>query len=861
MKSRVAVIAAAMVIAACAMAQESGDLIEVRPVADFEGDDWARGWEVPGRERDDWSEAGETTLERSTEWASSGSASVKLTFDAWEKGEGEWRVINFRPGGVQAGDWRGWDALEFDAYLPNPEGERVQMHMLGGGVEDPNHHRLFSMSLYSGRWRVSLRTDRMRVPDPDLAKMDLIRFTTRQNRHSLVIHVDNMRLVNRQAERLDDVQSWLSVALELAPEDRREAVQALAGRAEELAEALEDADQPAERQQLRERIDALVAEARVALEALSERTLSDAVSNLVSIAAPAEEAEIVTSLDEPPEVPADTWVEAMEGVLAAVERQHAQADIQARMQRQAPDAPMAIGIPRAPVTLTEAPEDYDGPMRREVRIAAARHEYEPFQLVLFARERELTGVRVRASGLRGPGAIAPENVQVAPMGWREELESGVFIADMLRPDITRFAIPAGGLQPVWINVHVPRATPPGEYRGTITVSADGIKPQTVEVALTVWPFTLPKYASMPTAIHGWGHGGEQADRNAHFVIEHRLNSLSIYQWPDPPPLEQMLRWHEWGGNLFNLKRLSRMGSRFEEGPDGRLRFKEGVRRNYLRRVEKRMEQVEERAPWLAEHLMLYGFDELGSSLLPALEDMYGEFKRRYPSVRTMTTVNVPLWEDYETIEHLDIIAVVPGLLSHEVRDRLRSQGMEVWWYNLGADQRDEVRMRAQFWATVHDDLDGVLHWSLSAGSGAGPYGEGLKPEAGIRSEDGLRFTWGGLLRRAPDGRPLSTTALEYWREGLEDCDYLALLRERLQRARELPEGVRAEHRELLRRAEEMAAVPDYLTTGIMGADCEEELVPAVCEDRHTDDMQVILQTRERIAGLIVALDELLEAAE
>ncbi|MEA3401723.1 MAG: DUF6067 family protein [Armatimonadota bacterium] len=730
----------------------------------------------------------------------------------------------------------------------------------GGGVENPNQNRLFSLTIQPGEWHISLRTDAMRVPDPDLSQIILLRFTTRQNRDRRVIYLDNFRLVDRCERRLARLRSRLDAAAQTAPAGEQARVLELAGRAEELAASLADTHEPGSRQELRERVAELTANARGMLASLSDATVADAVDALTALSLPAEEAQLMTPLDAPPDVPADADVRALEGALAAVERRLGAARVEAEMQRHFPDAPLAIGIPEAPETLSEFPADYAGAFGREVRIAAARREYEPFQLVIFARDRELTGVRLEVSALRGPGAIAPENIEVAPMGWRPHPGDGIHYADMLRPDVRNFNVKRGGVQPVWINVYVPPETPPGQYSGTVTISAEGMEPQEVGVHLTVWPFTLPKYASLQTATHGWGRSGEWADANARLVISHRFNAMSIYQWPDPPPLETMLRWHQWGADLFNLKRISRMGSgRFEEGPEGQVRFKDSVRNDYLRRVDKRIQQVRERAPWLMDHLVLYGFDELGSGLVPALEDMYGEFKRRYPQVRTMTTVNVPLWEDYERIENLDIVAVVTRLLSPEVCDLLRQQGMEVWWYNLRAAQRDEVLMRVQYWATMHDDLDGVLHWNLSAGGGAGPYGEGLWPEPGSRDEDSRSFTWGGLIRRAPDGRPLSTVAFEYWREGMEDCDYLAMLRELVSQAEALPEDVRERHATLLRRGREMAAVPEWVTTGMMEAGCEEELPQRVREQRHTGDMQVILEARRRTAELIVGLQHLLAA--
>lgn len=838
-----------LMLAVCAWAQDGTDVRTV-PVADFEGEDWARGWELPGAERDDWGGEGETGLVRSDEWASRGDASAKLTFDQWAEGEGEWRVIHLRPGAIGAGDWRGFDALVFNAKVEADDD--VRMNVLGGGVEDPNHNRLLSTRIPPGEWTVALRVDQVRVPNADLSKIDLIRFATRANPDERVIYVDNLRLVDRSGERLAFLTEALKTAREVS-EDAR--VTELLQIADQLQQDRAGEHSPDEWQDLRERLTSLTEQAHPVLAEVAREHVGAMAETIGALAVPQQAEEIILPLDPPGEVSAEVRVDALERTQAALEAELQKARVQAAIERQFPDADFAVGIPETPMTLTPDAWAYEGPLGREAHISAARGEFESAQLVILAHKNDLTFVRVTVGPLRGPGVIAPEAIEVAPMGWRMHPTDEVHYADMLRPDVGRFDVLQGQLQPVWVNVHVPRSTPAGEYEGTLTIESAVAPPMEIALRLTVWPFALPERASMQTATHGWKSGDEMADRDARFVIEHRLNPMSIYQWPDPPPLESMARWNRWGADLFNLKRISRMGPRFEQGPDGALRFKEGVRNDYLRRIDKRMTQIEQQAPQLRDHLCAYGFDELGPNLVPAMERFFGELKQRWPYVRTMTSINVPLWEN-QAIDNLDIAVVTPNLLTPEVRDLLRRQGMEVWWYNLAADQRDPALMRAQFWATMADDLEGVLHWNLGTGDESGPYGEGLWPEPGSRVEDSRSFTWGALIRRGPDSQPLSTIALECWRDGLEDCDYLAMLRERIEAAEALPAGVRAENAALLRHAREMAAVPHSVSEGIMAGDLE-LAEGADRRDLHTRDGREILAARERCAELIVALDELL----
>jgi len=53
----------------------------------------------------------------------------------------------------------------------------------------------------------------------------------------------------------------------------------------------------------------------------------------------------------------------------------------------------------------------------------------------------------------------------------------------------------GWTQPLWVSVHVPKGTPPGEYQGALALDLTDKKGEKhhfeVPISLTVWPFTLP----------------------------------------------------------------------------------------------------------------------------------------------------------------------------------------------------------------------------------------------------------------------------------------------------------------------------------------------------------------------------------
>ncbi|MFH1024872.1 MAG: glycoside hydrolase domain-containing protein [Planctomycetota bacterium] len=61
----------------------------------------------------------------------------------------------------------------------------------------------------------------------------------------------------------------------------------------------------------------------------------------------------------------------------------------------------------------------------------------------------------------------------------------------LRQPLSRPGITSGALAPLWLTVRVPRDAKPGTYMGTVSVSADGLKPTTVPLRVTVADWSIP----------------------------------------------------------------------------------------------------------------------------------------------------------------------------------------------------------------------------------------------------------------------------------------------------------------------------------------------------------------------------------
>ena len=108
---------------------------------------------------------------------------------------------------------------------------------------------------------------------------------------------------------------------------------------------------------------------------------------------------------------------------------------------------------------------------------AMRNEYYTWQLGIWAAEEELRNVRVSFSDLRNGRATIGTNAMTCfnqeGTNWDgKPLEFTINVAK-------------GKVQALWCGVDIPEDAKPGTYKGQVSVSADGIEPQTVELAIKV----------------------------------------------------------------------------------------------------------------------------------------------------------------------------------------------------------------------------------------------------------------------------------------------------------------------------------------------------------------------------------------
>ena len=197
-------------------------------------------------------------------------------------------------------------------------------------------------------------------------------------------------------------------------------------------------------------------------------------------------------------------------------------------------------------------------------LAAARGEYESFQIVANGGAQGIRNVNVTVSDLKGPdGNMIPRSnftlyrekyVQVTssspnwkgsnqPMGpgWYPDAlipfndpETGKPLSGAALKAVP-FDLESGKNQPIWVDLLVPRTAAPGKYSGTYTVTSNQGE-FTGEIGLTVWNFTLPEAPALKSSFLFFQASSLEAQRE---LLRNKLSPLST----NPKDQAQLVKEH------------------------------------------------------------------------------------------------------------------------------------------------------------------------------------------------------------------------------------------------------------------------------------------------------------------------------
>jgi len=161
------------------------------------------------------------------------------------------------------------------------------------------------------------------------------------------------------------------------------------------------------------------------------------------------------------------------------------------------------------------PDDPPGERPERLEAWMARGEYEPVQLVLRS-PRELRNVRVSVEAPRHPDGVSLDDTTVNLVGFVPIDHATAYYSSQLPswyrrtpdspgasdgwagewpdplPPNRPFDLAPRRAQPVWITVHTNRTAPAGQYEGRVVIQADGGVRMELPLRVHVWDFELPE---------------------------------------------------------------------------------------------------------------------------------------------------------------------------------------------------------------------------------------------------------------------------------------------------------------------------------------------------------------------------------
>ena len=480
-------------------------------------------------------------------------------------------------------------------------------------------------------------------------------------------------------------------------------------------------------------------------------------------------------------------------------------------------------------------------------LSAARNDREAVQIVVHPKQdlHGLTAEAGTLAGPDG-ATIPAENIKLSRVYYHNVHTTtdttGVRDRwpDALPPLDEPLNVPLGENQPLWVLVHVPKDARPGDYSGKVTLKAKGWS-AVVPLRLHVWNFTLPERNHLETAfglnphyINRYHRLKTDADRRRVWEMyldsfaEHRISpynpapfdpiGVKFLPKADPPRAEldftafdaEMTRvLKKYPFTNFRLP-ITGIGSgschgRREaniEGFSNKTPQYQAMFSSYIKQLNGHL-----RDKGWDKMAYIYWFDEPRPVDYDFVRSGMERLKKYGPDLQTMLTEQ----PEKALAGPIDIWCPVSYNYRRDAARPLEAEGNRFWWYVCCGPKNPyctlfidhpATELRTWLWQTWQRDIVGTLvwcsnYWTSREDVFQNPYEDPMAYVGGTRRSDG-RY-WGN-----GDGRfiypppavfdkasgegpviapPVSSIRWEMIREGVEDYEFLWLLRELIAKRR------------------------------------------------------------------------------
>jgi len=496
----------------------------------------------------------------------------------------------------------------------------------------------------------------------------------------------------------------------------------------------------------------------------------------------------------------------------------------------------------------------------EAAMAIAQNEYESLQVVIQAKANVLKDVSLLISDLvhKDSGVkIDPKNILWRLVGYvptKKPYYPVKYVGawpDPLLP-ARAVAIEGGITQPFWVTIYIPPATESGYYQATITVKSGQSVLKEIPLSVYVYDFTLPRENHFKTAFDFYGHHtkdrypqgdkesneayyGRLASLNEKFIIamlKYRLNPILNIDPTSEADLGRIDRYRRFGLNNFAIGKFG--GTFANNWPEGEEKLKDlfGLYRTYGEILKLNR---------MLEYTYIYTWDE-GDIGNPRVSKICSLIHRAYPGLKNMVCYH-GFWEpekDPDWGKDIDIWCFNNEKFKEAKMRALQKIGKEIWMYISGpsglggpnfAIDFDSLDYRIVPWISWKYDIRGVLYWCVNWWPFVNPF----KSAANTKWEQ----NGNGLLFYPGQDGPIASLRLEVIRDGLEDYEYLILLREKIDLLRE--KGLVNRFENLYKKANELLDASTLVTSMF----------------DYIRDNETLLKRRDNIGQIIEEIDKIL----
>lgn len=456
---------------------------------------------------------------------------------------------------------------------------------------------------------------------------------------------------------------------------------------------------------------------------------------------------------------------------------------------------------------------FSGKVTGTLQLSAAGNEYENAQLVIIPFEKDLKNVIVAAGDLVSEkgGVIPVTNITLSRVGYVQLKKISIATAhrgwwpDPLM-DSGVFSVKKNQVQPIWVNVFVPAGTPKGKYTGWLKVKPANSHLSKIRFTVDVYGFDVPAKNHLTTSF--WTHSGylrvfyklkrgSQEAANAYkrfckFQLKYRL-AMSPTLWKD----EFVHQSTQLVKNVLQLQDSVVIGTYRARNykPEKRKKYVAGLMKHFEKQI-KLLETVEGVS---RDKMYILPHDELQPRFFEACSEINRAIKKKYPEIRMPQTVwtGNPITHPKLDTKPLDWCLLTDWYDNNrKLIAAEKKKGKVIWWYVTASPHRpgtlieqEALSPRILIWQCWKNRriVSGLLYWgTIWWGDGPGrKRGGNSAVEPRWPKSPWIPNVWasangnGYLIYPGPGMTPYSSIRLETFRDGMEDYEYFALLRDKI----------------------------------------------------------------------------------